>query len=336
MKTMVLFLILLLISSESILAKAKCKGRIINPVTHVAWRTLFPLYIAGFKVSDPAHDHTTPGPSTRNVFCKCGTPVPRIGIPIAFWEPFRVVDVTRKPYCMVNLGGIQMDLGFKTPKGDIANKSTSKLGRDQQTAFYHVHWYIYPLMAWMNLLTDFLCLQHEDFDIAYLTELDPLWKDDELSLWLNPEAVVFGNSIMQAACVADCSAATFGKPINSLFWCAGCQGGVYPLTGTLPFHSSGVDASTLIVEKMILKMHRELLLHNTSGKKALCGKYPVPWWKKDNYKLQQVYPSINKNKIFASNPVGRTTLPWSVGKELDPTDGDFGYLMWRWFECCVW
>ena len=316
-------------------AKAKCKGRIINPITHVAWKTLFPLYIAGFKVADPNKDKSTPGLSSKNIFCLCDKPVPRVGIPIAFWEPFRAVDVTRKPYCMVNLGGMQMNLGIKTPTGDIANKSASNLGRNQQTAFYHVHWYLYPLMFWMNLLTDFICMQHEDFDVAYLTELDPLWRDDELSLWLNPEAVVFGNPIMQSACAADCAAATFTKPFNHLFWCAGCQGGVYPLTGTLPIHPSGVDASTLITERMILKMHRELLLHRTTGKKSLCNKYPVPWWKKDNYKLQQVYPSINKSKMFASNPVGRTTVPWSVGKEVDPTNGDFGYLMWRFVECCA-
>ena len=41
-----------------------------------------------------------------------------------------------------------------------------------------------------------------DFDIAYLTELDPTWRDDELGFILN-QAILFGNLIAQAACAAD-------------------------------------------------------------------------------------------------------------------------------------
>ena len=45
------------------------------------------------------------------------------------------------------------------------------------------------------------------FDLAYLTEVDPLWNDDELTLILNPDAVLFANPVAIAACAADCVAA---------------------------------------------------------------------------------------------------------------------------------
>jgi conjugal transfer pilus assembly protein TraU len=32
-------------------------------------------------------------------------------------------------------------------------------------------------------------------DLAYLTEVDPLWADDELAAILNPEAVLFANVV---------------------------------------------------------------------------------------------------------------------------------------------
>lgn len=105
----------------------------------------------------------------------------------------------------------------------------------KKTAFYHVHWYVYPLLYWMNLITNLACMLPESFDIAYLTELDPLWNDDEISMWLNPEVVLFANPLAQLACAADCMSTVTGTPHNSLFWCAGCQGGVYPLTGTFLF-----------------------------------------------------------------------------------------------------
>ncbi len=41
--------------------------------------------------------------------CSKGTPpIPIPGVSIGFWEPVRLVDITRTPYCMVNLGGVSL------------------------------------------------------------------------------------------------------------------------------------------------------------------------------------------------------------------------------------
>ena len=108
---------------------------------------------------------------------------------------------------------------------DIKALSTTK------QSFYQVHWYVYPVIYWLELLVDFLCLEQQSFDVAYMTELDPLWNADELSFILNPEAALFGNPIAQAACAADCAATSAGFPMDMLFWCGGCQGSLYPFTG---------------------------------------------------------------------------------------------------------
>eukprot|EP01037_Dinobryon_pediforme_P013635 gene13635-13750_t len=86
-------------------------------------------------------------------------------------------------------------------RGSVADKGHSG---GLKRSFYQVHWYVYPVIYWLELLTDFACLERASFDVAYLTELDPLWNDEETGFILNPEAVLFGNPIAQGACAADC------------------------------------------------------------------------------------------------------------------------------------
>ena len=116
------------------------------------------------------------------------------------------------------------------------------------------------------------------FDLAYLTEVDPLWNDDELTLILNPDAVLFANPIAIAACAADCVAATVGFGLNTLFWCAGCQGGLYPMDGHVQYHMGGVRTAALLAQRLTAKMHRELIAWGWHGSRGLCGPYLSRSW----------------------------------------------------------
>lgn len=58
----------------------KCSGRFVNPVTDICWSCLFPITIGGLRVSPNNEDTGNP----RQLLCTCGTPVPRVGIPISF------------------------------------------------------------------------------------------------------------------------------------------------------------------------------------------------------------------------------------------------------------
>jgi hypothetical protein len=170
---------------------------------------VFPLTIGSASlVSDGQDDIGNPS----NPICFCSNP-PRIGVSIGFWEPVRLVDVTRTPFCMVGLGGIAIDPGIEVPRG-------AQVGHDSQTrnSFYQVHWYTNPILYWLEVLLDFPCLEKGSLDLVYLTEVDPLWADDELTAILNPEAVLFANAPAKAACAADCVASTAGLGIASLFW----------------------------------------------------------------------------------------------------------------------
>ncbi|WP_411028686.1 TraU family protein, partial [Salmonella sp. s60093] len=91
------------------------------------------------------------------------------------------------------------------------------------------------------------------------------WNDDELTMLLNPETFLFGNPVAQAACAGDCVLSSAGFGSNALFWCAGCQGSIDPFNGRVQAHVSHVQASSLLVQRMTAKLHREGLMWGTSG-----------------------------------------------------------------------
>ena len=323
------YLILIIAFSYSMQAKASpaCVGRLTNPITDICWKCLFPIHIAGVKVSGSSSPDR--GQSLgRQPICFCTKPpahVPMPGIPIGFWEPVRLVDVTKSPMCMVSLGG--MSLGTSPTRG-----MKDDIGGD---SFYHVHWYIYPVIYWLELLTDFLCLDMVSVDVAYLTEFDPFWNDDTKSTILNPEAILFGNAGAQAACIADAAAATAHLPLDALFWCAGAQGSIYPYTGTVSSSYGAVQASTLLVSRFIAKLHRELLLWASWGKPMLtarCRKYPMPILQKSGYKYQMTYPVA---ETHSCKYIGQSQFLWQAGREFPVKGEDFAYLIWHKRECCL-
>jgi conjugal transfer pilus assembly protein TraU len=309
-------------------AGSTCHGHFVNPLTDVCWSCLFPITIGASTVASSSLGDTA-NPSSP--VCACGSPVLHPGMSTGFWEPMAMTDVTRTPYCFANLGGVQLSMGSSLGIGSVESANA-----DQNHSFYYVHWYKYPLLYWLNLLADGLCVESGDVDIAYLTELDPTWQDDELTFLINPEALLFGNVAAQAACAADSVSASLSHPLDALFWCAGAQGSMYPLNGQVQEHVGGVQASTLLTERMAYKMHRELLLSDSVGENspALCYNAHLPILPKSRYRYQMVnpVPTVGEGGCHA---VGATTATWGAGHEIPFSGEDFGYLVWRKRNCCA-
>jgi conjugal transfer pilus assembly protein TraU len=303
-------------------SEAACVGRFVNPLTDICWSCLFPMTL-GADIGNITSVTETPGS-----VCWCPRPPfllsPVPGIPVSFWEPVRLIEITRTPYCLLTLGGTQLATGK-------AQGAVEQTPSGTQHSFYQVHWYVYPVIYWLELLTDFSCLEKGSLDVGYLTELDPLWNDDALAFILNPEAILFANTTTQAACAADCVAASVGFPIPALFWCGGCQGSLYPFTGTVGSHSGGLQASLLLAQRFMAKLHRQGLLWGYIGTRGLCGKYPMPIIQKQQYQTQMVYPQPTQ----ACHPLGRSDVFWGIGKEYPYQGEDFGYLIWRKRLCCL-
>ncbi len=324
-----LITLVLVLSAPRSARAAPCNGTFPNPMTDICWSCLFPMYIGPVEV---AFGQPNNGDSAPPLLCTCPAPPPlfiRIGIGFAFWEPARVAEVVRTPFCSPTLGGtILADLNV--PHGTHHEGQ----GGEQGNAFYQIHWFQYPALSWLGMaLTAVMCFTSEPFDLAYMSELDPLWDDDQLTFILNPEAILFSNRIAQAACIADTIAArlnSFG--LDSLFWCSGSQGSVYPPSGNHANHTGGVDSSLAIVHKHVFKMHRQLIAQDTSTSGAMCGPRPQPILRKKQYKQQMLFPTPQTDQGYG---FGAPSILWGAGREYPYKGEDFSYLIWRKRKCCA-
>ncbi|EBM6972657.1 conjugal transfer protein TraU [Salmonella enterica] len=325
MLTVSLFCLLLWSNSHMAVADAACEGRFVNPITDICWRCMFPLSLGSTKVTGgDLPDTSNPGSPVQ--FCPMPPPVfQRVGLAIGYWEPMAMTDVARSPGCMVNLGGFTVNLG------KMGMGTAKKDDKQVNGAFYHVHWYKYPLTYWLNIITSLGCLQGGDLDIGYLSEIDPTWGDSALTSILNPEAVIFANPIAQGACAADAIASAVNKPLDPLFWCAGSQGSMYPFNGWVSNESSPLQSSVLVSERMAFKLHRQgQILESVGADRAVCFEYPSPIIPKERWRYQMVnmYPDVAQ-----CHPFGRTVMRWETGRNPPNTKKNYGYLLWRKRNC---
>jgi conjugal transfer pilus assembly protein TraU len=306
-----------------------CKGSFINPL-NICWKCLFPLSIGKMAVKGGELPDSNDNPSSPIGVCPDSKLGLRVGLNIGFWEPSAVTDVTDTPYCLPNLGGLKLNLG--NGRGQGGHKSAQST---RHHTFYNVHWYKYPLLSWLNIITSVGCMQGGDFDIAFMTELDPTWDDSQMASVLNPEAFIFANPIAQSACAVD-SIATIkgGLPNDGLFWCAGSQGSMYPFSGHSSSSQSPVASAILFSERLDYKMHRLGLIEDSTpvgdNLSSVCTTHYSPILKKSRYRYEMVNPVVDGNHCY---PFGHTTIDWEKGHIKPNYPSQYGVLIWRKRNC---
>lgn len=318
--------------NESYAAGAACTGKFVMP-SAIDWKGLFPITFGRIPVAQGD------APDTQNPampVCMCPAPPPvfeRIGLSFGYWEPYALVDVTRTPFCMVNMG-FQMSMGMK--EEDIGGRTTNNDQDYPEGNFFHLHWYKYPIAYLLNVITSIGCVQADNFDLAYMSEFDPAWQDDDLSMIINPEALLFGNPIAQIACSADAikTIPNSQLPIDALFWCMGSQTStVYPLDGNNLDGYTSVQSATLLSERFNYKLHREGVVQDSEPTQyGMCNALYHPILPKSRYR----YEMVNTIPDAASvHPYGHITYLWESGHNNPATGDNFGFLMWRKRNCCL-
>lgn len=284
----------------------------------IDYSAMFPLRIAGATVVPGRIPDS--GSRVSSPICICTDPFPRVGIPVSFFEPSRIIEVVSDAWCFPTFG-----FGFGTKLGG----GTYGDGQDRQKTFYQSHYLIFPIYALLEILTDFVCLQSTGVDYAWVSEVDPLWNSDTLSAFTTPEALLFGNPISNLACVADAASSTLFEPMDPLFWCKGTWGNAYPLTGWTNTKNM-VEDSASVAASMIYRLHRNLVLWGSWGQIGLCGYYPAPIWRKSAYRLQLVSPVPS----YATT-IGTSGLIWTPGHNPPFVGDNFGYVLFKKRDCCV-
>ena len=319
MRASALILLLCLCCNPSF--AGRCQGRFVNPITDICWRCLFPLSIGNNTIVKAANGLSdTPNP--KHIIHQCGS---RYGLQIGYWEPFALADVTDTPYCLVNLGGFSLAKSFK-------NGARYQVAGQSSHAFYHVHWYKYPLVYWLNLLTDAGCMEGGDFDMGWLSELDPTWNDDALAMITHPDAALFANPVAQTSCSADAIASSFTKkPMDKLFWCAGAQGSHYPLTGNTSHVTSAIQTAFLLTQRLNFKLHRFWLISDSRGRDGnTCKTYHHPVIPKSRYRYELVNQVADSRNCY---PSGSNAMAMEAGRVKPNQKDQFGFLVWRKRNC---
>lgn len=324
-------------------------------ITGVCWSCLFPIRLGGFTLFGDTDD--LPEGVTNRLLCACdANGIPAIGITGGAWLPSRMVEVVRKPYCSPALGGITFNPGVRLYGG---HKETEGDGADK--TFYNYHFWAFPLFLMLQLFVQNNCNAGglRNMDMMYMSELDPTWNIDELAFFLNPESVLFSNPLALAACAVDCAVTTAHKPIDKLFWCAGCWGNLYPFSGGIASEASPPRDTSLLTARVLSSLHRKGLAHKTYGNGALCSGQLFPMVPKQQYKMSMLFPlaeADNGERIVRSEDpatgkiiekkvpdltdgcchwIGESPFKWGEWRTVPAAGEDYLYLIWRYSECCL-
>mgnify|MGYP003970888191 FL=1 len=297
-------------------------------ITDIFWDCLLPIRLAGVTMSSGGE--STPADAVDAPLCVCqdNLGVPQPGVTTSMWQPARLVEFQRVPGCSSVLNGTVFPF-------DRLNQGHHQRGGEQgpQGTFMHYHYYAFPLLVMLDLFVNPGCVSDGmmDLDLLYMSEVDPTWNNDELAFFANPEAAAVANPIAITACTADAVSSTAGTPLNSMFWCAGTWGAIYPLSGNQYTMSSLVKNTSLLKVKVLAALHRRGLARRTMGTSAMCEPEIDVTLDKDMYKYTLLHPIPETSSAHVT---GESPFTWGMAKTIPAVGEDLIYTIWKWLDCC--
>lgn len=321
---------LLLAAAAHAIVPGTCSGRFFNPITDTNWNDMFPVTIAGVSIS-PGGNRNPPLMAAMPPVCVCPTVfgIPFVGVGITYWQPLYISEIEHRPGCLSSLGGIDVLGGsYDLLKGEVTAQ-----GSGQRSNRMQVHWFRYPLFAMLDIMKALGCKSTSGFNLAYMTEIDPLWQDEMWSAIFTPESAIFANPVAQAACAVDAVAASFSHPLDALFWCAGSWGSVYPMAGNSSHAGDHFTLNNQIQAKFLARNHRMGLQMQTIGPTAICFSHPNPIWVKSQYRFNQVGPIARRGRAVPTGSYGRLFNFPPVTNT--PTQEHTINLIWQGQQCCL-
>lgn len=364
----VVFACFALASSASYSFDATCPDAEIlgrNLIDGVCWDCLLPMSLLGGAID--VGNGPLPQEASPKVLCTCDDPngIPSFGVVASLWLPNRIYEVVKTPFCSPTLSGtIIGGQGLEGIGGagllDIGGFSESPEHDITQTTRFHAHGIEFPLMTIIGMLANFNCLHGGAANMDMVlppSEFLPNWNDEELSLLVAAESLLFANPLAALACGADCIASSAGNPINSMFWCAGCWGLNVPLTGTIVAPRDNLVETSLSKSRYMAYNHRMGALRGSVGSDAMCGdgsyEYTIP---KDNYRTSMIYPvnessgggptgqpgSGSSNTAVGTSStgecchyLGESPMKWGLGRNMPGPGESHVYLMYQYSQCCI-
>jgi conjugal transfer pilus assembly protein TraU len=314
-------------------SKAACHGKLFNPVSDPDWNNLFPFSLVGFHAGgnmDPPEMYEPP-------VCFCpsylfGYPV--IGAGIMYWEPTFISEVVKIAGCAPSLNGTSLvGTGYMGLNSEQSQMHPDTKGGPHSSR-QQVHFYQYPVLSVVNLFSDVGCRNMGGFSLLWASELDPTWQNDIWAGIFNPEATLFGGLEAQFACMVDSTVVSADMPpVDSLFWCAGTWGGLYPMAGTANQSTSTFQMNHLTLAKFLARQTRVGGLMQTIGPGAICNSTFNPVWLKGQFRVNEVWPLIRKGSpMWVGSPPIYQMPPMITNL---PGLDDSVDLIWEGKQCCL-
>lgn len=308
-----------------------CEGKFFNPLTDTDWNTMFPITMMGAPMGTGTNA-VNPLMAMMPPVCVCPTifGFPFVGVGVTYWQPNYVAEVERRPGCLSSMGGINILPGYSM----LASEQTrNHHERGKATNRMQVHFYSYPLFEMMNMMSSSMCKSVSGFNLAYVTEIDPLWQDDTWSAIWSPESALMTNPLFTAACAVDGVAASTGYPLDAMFWCQGTWGAVYPMSGNSQHSGDPFTLNNSILGKFMARSHRMGLQFQTIGPTAMCFSHPNPIWVKSQYRYNQVAPVPRRGRAVSTGDYGKLYQFPPVTNA--PTQEHTINLIWQGQQCCL-
>lgn len=323
MRILLRITLILLLQISANTAYARCGNNFVSPLD-ISWNCIYPLTFGGVTTRGPGGNQD----KAENAVCYCAPDaaniMPRAGLRVGFWEPSRAIETVKDPFCFPTFGLNTTGAAGKAGLGGTENRNEAS-----NTTFQQAHYLYYSLFDLLDIFMDVPCISHEGFDVAWISEVDPSWNSDAVSLFLSPEALLFANPVSQLACIPDAVMSSFSKPIDALFWCMGNWSSTYPLSGTV---SGGdyIEENAALASRTIFRMGRTGLLRD----RAIdgCSATITPIWRKSHYKIQLMAP-VAENRCHY---IGEPGALWAYMKNPPGLAQDnFSWLKWRKVNCCM-
>ena len=296
-------------------------------MTSVPWKELFPIRIGLAKLGPGKEANERAKTNTGLCLCEDSAGMFHPGVTTGFWRPQRLIELTRSPGCLMALGGHKLPIVDQRRWGTLGSANIPK-----GLTYLHAHVYSLPLIEMLNMFTGIGGCTSDlvDFDLMNLSEVDPSWNHPELAALLSPDLAAYANPAAINACTADGLAALNSQPMDSLHWCAGSWGNIYPLSGFTSTYGHFADNTSLLATRALAKIHRIGLGRKTIGEDAQCHSKITPWLPKSQYKMSMFWPEPEKQK---AHWIGASAATWGMHRHLLGKD-DAMYLLWQYRDCC--
>ena len=257
----------------------------------------------------------------------------RTGVLVSFWEPHRIIETVKDPYCSPTdsqsflLSEAADAAGTLDPmfmSGTHADHSNT----EDATVFSQVHYLTHPVLDVIITASDSICREFSDYKMEYISETDSEWQSIYSSMWW-PEAELFADFSLVKSCMADAAAAQSGTPIDALYWCMGSWGMLFNMNGHLN-QDEYTTGNAGLAARTIAHMGRRGFLMDAAS--STCHAISMPTWIKNYFRLQPLRPTERSIKI----PIGMAPLLWGSGLNTVNMNGDnFAWLLWRLRICCA-